>query len=178
MKVLLDALLPRLVPTLVFLCVPHEGKQDLDRSIPKKLKAWREPGVRFVVVRDNDRVDCVELKRKLVDLCREGGREDTLVRIACQELEAWYLGEPTALASAFDAARLAGLGAKARFRDPDTVAKPSVELKAMVPEYQKMSGARRMAKHLTREHNRSRSFQVLIEGIDRLIEVMPKHAND
>ncbi len=178
MKVLLDALLPRLFPTLAFLCIPHEGKQDLERSIPKKLKAWREPGVRFVVIRDNDRDDCIELKRKLVHLCREGGREDTLVRIACQELEAWYLGEPTALASAFDSERLAGLGAKARFRDPDAVAKPSVELKAMVPEFQKMSGARRMARHLTREHNRSRSFQVLMEGIGRLVEAVPRHAND
>lgn len=178
MKVLLDALLPRLFPTLAFLCVPHEGKQDLERSIPKKLKAWREPGVRFVVVRDNDRDDCIELKRKLSSLCREGGREDTLVRIACQELEAWYLGEPSALASAFDDERLAGLGTKARFRDPDAVAKPSVELKAMVPEFQKLSGARRMARYLTRERNRSRSFQVLMEGIGRLVEAMPRHAND
>jgi len=48
MKVLLDSLLPRLFPNLEFLCVPHEGKNDLERSIPRKLRAWREPGVRFV----------------------------------------------------------------------------------------------------------------------------------
>lgn len=83
MKVLLDGLLPRLVPGLQFLCVPHEGKQDLEKSVPRKLRAWREPGVRFVVLRDKDGGDCRELKRKLVSLCEAGGYPNTLVRIAC-----------------------------------------------------------------------------------------------
>ena len=146
----------------------------LDRSIPRKLKAWREPGVRFIVVRDNDGQDCVALKRRLVTLCRDAGREDTLVRIACQELEAWYLGEPRALAAAFSDDRLRTLAAKARYRDPDAVAHPSVELRTLVPEFQKVSGARRMADHLTREHNRSRSFQVLVEGVDRVVAAIRK----
>ena len=54
MKTLLEGLLPRIVPGMKFLCVPHEGKLDLEKSVPKKLRAWREPGVRFVVLRDND----------------------------------------------------------------------------------------------------------------------------
>ena len=37
-----------------FICVPHEGKQDLEKSIPRKLRAWREPSAHFIVVRDND----------------------------------------------------------------------------------------------------------------------------
>ena len=65
MKVLLDGLLPRLFPDLPFLCVPHEGKQDLEKSIPRKLRAWREPGVRFVVVQDNDDSDCLARKQHL-----------------------------------------------------------------------------------------------------------------
>ena len=168
MKVLLDGLLPRLVPGLQFLCVPHEGKQDLEKSVPKKLRAWREPGVCFVVLRDNDGGDCRELKDRLVTLCRNGGREDSLVRIACQELEAWYLGEPAALADAFGNEQLRNMGSKARYRDPDAVVRPSEEIEKLVPEFQKVSGARRMAKRLSRDGNSSRSFQVLIEGIDRL----------
>ena len=168
MKVLLDGLLPRLFPGLPFLCVPHEGKQDLEKSVPKKLRAWREPGVSFVVIRDNDGGNCQELKHRLVTLCHDGRRADTLVRIACQELEAWYLGEPATLAEAFEKERLRNLGAKARYRDPDAVVRPSAEVETLVPEFQKVSGARRMAMHLTREGNRSRSFQVLVEGIDRL----------
>lgn len=168
MKALLDALLPRLFPGLPFLCVPHEGKQDLDRSIPRKLRAWREPGVRFIVVRDNDGQDCIALKRRLTGLCREAGRADTLIRIACQELEAWYLGEPRALAAAFGDDGLRTLDAKARFRDPDTLLRPSMELRTLVHEFQKVSGARRMADHLTLEHNRSPSFHVFVQGVGKV----------
>ena len=58
MRVLLDAWLPRLFPGWAagehFLCIAHEGKSDLDRSIPRKLVAWGIPQDRFVIVRDND----------------------------------------------------------------------------------------------------------------------------
>jgi len=172
MKVLLDGLLPRIFPDLPFLCVPHEGKQDLEKSVPKKLRAWREPGVIFVVIRDNDGGDCHDVKHRLVTMCQDGGREDTLVRIACQELEAWYLGEPAALATAFKNERLRDLGGRARYRDPDAVVRPSAEVETLVPEFQKVSGARRMAMHLTRDGNCSRSFQVLVEGIDRLSAIL------
>lgn len=35
MKTLLDGLLPRFLPGISFLCIPHEGKQDLEKSIPR-----------------------------------------------------------------------------------------------------------------------------------------------
>ncbi len=167
MKVLLDGLLPRLVPGLQFLCVPHEGKQDLEKSVPRKLRAWCEPGVRFVVLRDKDGGDCRELKRKLVSLCEAGGYPNTLVRIACEELEAWYLGEPAAIANAFENKKLRRIGAEARFRDPDAVVRPSAVIEQLVPEFQKVSGARRMARTLSRKGNKSRSFQALLKGIER-----------
>jgi hypothetical protein len=167
MRVLLDGLLPRLFPGLPFLCVPHEGKQDLEKSVPRKLRAWREPGVRFLVLRDNDGADCQALKQQLVTLCREGGRDDTLVRIACQELEAWYLGEPDALADVFGIEDLRGIRDKARYRDPDAVPQPSRALEGLVPGFQKVSGARRMARGLSRERNQSASFRALVAGIDR-----------
>lgn len=169
MKVFLEGLLPRLFPGLPFLCVPHEGKQDLERSISRKLRAWRDPGVRFCVIRDNDGADCRELKQRLVAECAQAGRGDTLVRIACQELEAWYFGAPDALAQAFDREPLRSIASKARFRDPDAIVQPATALAEVVPEFQKVSGARRMGRLVTRE-NRSRSFQALMAGLDRLVE--------
>ena len=168
MKVLLEGLLSRFFPDLPFLCLPHEGKQDLERSIPRKLRAWREPGVRFVVMLDNDGSDCLALKQHLVGITRRSGRADTIVRIVCQELEAWYFGAPDALANAFDRPNLLALASRARFRDPDAIDQPARVLAASVEEFQKVSGARRMAQALTRE-NSSRSFQVLIAGIDGLV---------
>lgn len=165
MRVLLDGLLPRLFPGLPFRCVSHDGKTDLERSIPHKLRGWREPGARFAVVRDNDGGDCRALKERLRGLCREGPRDDTLVRIVCQELEAWYLGEPDALADAFGREGLRRIGQQARFREPDAVPRPSEAVERLVPEFQKVSGARRMAGHLSRERNRSESFRAFVAGI-------------
>jgi hypothetical protein len=166
MKVLLEALLPRVFPAISFLCVPHEGKQDLERSIPRKLQAWREPGARFIVVRDNDAGDCLALKRRLVGLCT--ARPDTVVRIACQELEAWYLGDPAALAEAFGDAKLAGTGQRARFRDPDAVVQPARALVELVPSFQKVSGARLLGPLLDPARNRSGSFRALMDAVQRL----------
>jgi hypothetical protein len=171
MKVLLDGLLPRLFPDLRFLCVPHEGKQDIEKSIPRKLRAWREPGVRFVILRDNDGGDCRLLKESLAALCREGGRSDSLVRIACQELEAWYLGEPDALAEAFSDDRLRRVGGRARYRDSDAIEKPCRDIERLIPAFQKVSGARLLAQRLTRERNRSMSFHALADGLERLARV-------
>lgn len=168
MKVLLERLIPRVFPALEFLCLSHEGKQDLEKSIPRKLRAWREPGVRFVVLRDNDGGDCKALKQRLVDLCAEAGRSDTLVRIACQELEAWYLGEPEALAEAFGDDSLRALGNKAQFRDPDSILSPSRALNQLVPAFQKISGARKMGEHLSMERNTSQSFRRLVIGLKEL----------
>lgn len=172
MQVLLDGLLPRLFPDLPFQCVPHKGKRDLELSIPRKLRAWREPGVRFAVILDNDGGDCVRLKAKLKQLCNQSGRGDTLIRIACQELEAWYLGEPAALADAFDKPALQNLGRQVRFRDPDALKRPAVEIERLIPEFKKRSAARDMARHLTRERNRSGSFRALMEGIEAMKQAL------
>ena len=169
MKALLDCLLPRLFPGWVegvhFQSVPHEGKSDLDRSIPRKLAAWRIPGDRFIVVRDNDNADCKDLKKQLRSLCKKSGRPDTLIRLVCQELESWYIGDIAALAKAFDLPRLDSTAIRKRFALPDEWQKPSVEVKRLVPEFQKLRGARAMAEHLMPEQNRSHSFRVFLQGV-------------
>ena len=169
MKVLLDDFLPRLFPKLRFHCIDHQGKQDLDRNIIQILRNWREPGVRFVIVRDNDGGDCHALKERLWQLCRAGGHGDTLIRIVCQELEAWYLGDPGAMADAFGDEKLRNIGQRTRFRNPDIIVKPSDEVKKLVPQFQKIAGARQMAQHLTREGNRSHSFAVFLNGVAGLV---------
>jgi hypothetical protein len=172
MRVLLDDWLPRLFPGWVdgehFQCVPHEGKSDLDRSIPRKLAAWRIPGDRFVIVRDNDNANCIDLKARLVALCNQAGRPDTLVRIVCQELESWYLGDLAALSLAFDAPKIDSPAHRKRFIDPDEVQKPSIEVKRLVPTFQKTGGARVMALHLNVAGNRSKSLKVFETGLRRM----------
>ena len=168
---LLDQLLPRLFPDMEFRCVPHEGKSDLERSLVRKLRAWRTPGVRFVVMRDQDSADCREVKDRLRNLCEQGGRPDSLVRVVCRELEAWYVGDLDALTAAFPRAarRVRSKMARQRFDNPDEVVQPARALADLIPTFQKRSAAIAIGALLSRE-NRSRSYQVFLEGVERLHE--------
>ena len=177
MKLLLEGLLPRLMPSWVvgqhFLCIPHEGKSDLDRSIPRKLSAWQIPGDRFVILRDNDGADCAAVLNKIQAMCVASGRPDSLVRLACQELEAWYLGDLEAVAAAFEQPKVNSPAHRKKFVNPDAWQKPSVELERLVPRFQKGAGARAMAQHLREpEYNRSHSYGKFVKGLRRLVQEM------
>jgi hypothetical protein len=174
----LEVWLAREHPNLPFLCLPHEGKSDLRRSIPRKLRAWREPGVRFVVIIDNDGGDCEALKAELVELCHQAGRDDALIRIACQELEAWYLGDPEALGVAFSDHALPPKLRKARFRNPDAIPRPSDELARLFPAFQKVSGARAVAAHIDIVRNKSVSFRIFAAGINDIAGFYPPPQSD
>lgn len=169
MAAFLEAAMPRLFPDVPFLCVPHEGKRDLELSIPRKLRAWKEPGACFVVLRDNDGGDCRALKSQLTSLCHGAGKPETLVRLACQELEAWYLGDLRALDDAFGVNNAQKVSTKAKYRDPDSIPKPSDEVRRLVPEFQKISGARKMGRYLSGDRNLSHSFRNFLHGIEALI---------
>lgn len=177
MKNLLVVLLPRLFPGWIenqhFLCIPHQGKSDLDLSIPRKLKAWQYPHDKFVILRDNDNADCVSLKARLMQMCATNGRADTLIRIVCQELESWYLGDLSALADAYNKPKIHQPKNLKRFAAPDDWQKPSVEVERLIPEFQKGYGARLMGHRLNLNHvNTSVSFQVFIAGLQKLVAEM------
>ena len=61
-KDFLDQFLPRWIPDDVgFTTVPHEWKNDLERSIPRNLRAWRTPDTFFVILRDKYLGDCTNI---------------------------------------------------------------------------------------------------------------------
>ncbi len=172
MKTFLLAFLPRLVPEWKhgehFLLVPHEGKSDLEKSIPRKLQAWREPGVRFVIVRDNDGADCTALKQRLQALCAHRDRT-VLIRLVCQELEAWYLADPNALAAAYPSAEAAVKRLVRRFPDPDACPKPSQELARVIPEFHKNDAAYRLGQRLSTRETRSARLRAFTSGVLRYV---------
>ncbi len=66
MKELLDGILPKILPDgITFKTIPHEGKYDLERSLPIKLRAWNESDTSFIIVHDQDSNNCIELKKKI-----------------------------------------------------------------------------------------------------------------
>ncbi len=170
-KIVLESLLPRILPSDVsFICIPHEGKQDLEKSLPVKLKNWNVPNSWFVVIRDKDQGDCIEIKGRLRNLCEDCHRPETLIRIAVHELESWFLGDLAAVSVAFDKPGLAGRQNSKKFRNPDALANAQEELKKLIKGYQKMAGARRIAPHLNLDSNTSVSFSHLLSGLHAYLE--------
>lgn len=166
----LEGILPKLLPsnvTPIFLV--FEGKQDLEKRMARRMRGWLGANCFFVVLRDQDSGDCQSVKQRLVERCREGMRPDALVRIACHELEAWFIGDWTAVGEAFDRPRLQNLSRKALYRNPDRIASPVGELRKQIVTYQKRDGARRIGRCLNPDRNQSRSFHLFVEGIRRLI---------
>lgn len=161
----LPVLFPQWTEGVHWRCIPHEGKSDLRKSLPRKLRAWQQPGARFVVLHDQDSSDCETLKASLRDICKQAGRPDTLIRIPCRELEAWYLGNLAAVDAGLGTRNLAGLQNKRKYRNPDRLHKPSQELAKIAGKYQKRAGSRAISPHLDPERNRSRSFRVFVGGL-------------
>lgn len=169
---MLEGLLPRVLPEefekryIIF-----KGKQDLERHLEKRLRGWRLPDSAFVVIRDQDSGDCHVIKAKLLDLCQKAGRNGVLVRVACRELESFYLGDLEAVEKGLGLSGLAGRQNGRKFRSPDALGSPSEELFRLTEKvYQKVSGSRSIAPHLKLDGNRSHSFNVLVSGIRKLVE--------
>jgi len=170
MKCVLDELLPRILPEGIFFeTIPHNGKIDLRRSLPRKLRGWNEPGVRFVVLQDQDDSDCHKVKNELATICANAGRNDTLVRIVCHELEAWYFGDIQALAKAYPDSISISLAEKESYRVPDNIRDCKERLIKLIPTHGQISGAKRIAPLMEIEQNTSASFQCFVRGVRQLV---------
>ena len=170
-KSMLLGLLPRILdPQVQPRLMVFEGKQDLEKQLMKRLRGYMNPHARFIVLRDQDSTpDCKVVKAKLLGLCAQAGRQAvSLVRIACHELESFYLADLQAVEVALGVTGLATRQSSARFRTADRVQSPSRELgKLTHGAYQKVSGSRLLGPHLDLANHRSASFKNLIVGVRR-----------
>jgi len=170
-KVMLESLLPRMLPQEIhILCVSFEGKQDLEKQLPIKLRGWRTPDTYFVILRDQDSGNCHDIKRNLKSICDTANKPKVLIRIACRELESWYFGDLAAVEGGLEIDGLSDFQRKAQYRDPDNIIHPSTELKKITKNrYQKVNGSRIIGKHLSLDNTRSRSFRNFIKGLRGII---------
>jgi len=173
-KAMLEGLLPRIVPgSLIVRYFHFEGKQDLEKHLVKRLRGYLAPDARFIILRDQDSGDCVAVRERLKSLCAEAGRPEAMVRIACRELESWYLADLAAVAEAYGTPAVLRESGRAKYRDPDMIEVPSGELRRLVPEYQKVDGSRRIGAVIDPNNRRSRSFAHLVGTIRRIAGAMP-----
>ena len=128
----------------------------------RRIRGYLNPEARFIVLRDQDSApDCRVVKEELVRRVRESGRaEHAAVRIACRELEAFYLADLAAVGQALGLPDLACKQHKQKFRAPDYLGSPGRELHLLTKgRYQKVGSSRQIARYLDLDNERSASFR-------------------
>ena len=182
----LKAILPKILSNdVTFDFLVFEGKDDLLNNLSARLMGyrWIPDNWRIMVLIDEDRRDCHELKAKLENAADGAGfvtksnaapNENFQVvnRLAIEELEAWFFGDVEAMHAAYSRIPV-NLQSKAKYRDPDAIRGGTHEAlerilklanyyKSNVP---KREVAQNIAQHMEPSRNRSRSFQVFVEGL-------------
>ena len=172
---MLKGVLPNILPEgIVVKFIIFEGKQDLEKQLERKLKGWQQPNSAFLVMRDKDGGDCSVIKRQLLAKVTASGKQEvTLVRIACCELESFYLGDLNAVEQGLGISNLAKKQQEKKYRTSDVLSNAAQELQKLTQrKYQKVSGSRAIGSHLkTDGSNRSHSFNVLLKGIEKLVSM-------
>lgn len=180
MEEALRLLLPRIIGDTSFAIYPHQCKDDLIASLPKRMKgyaAWLPENYRVLVVIDRDDDNCVELKAELEHAASDanlftrtqaGGQVYQVVnRIAVEELEAWFFGDWDAVRRAYPMVN-PNVPNKQGYRDSDRIAGGTWEALERILKragyfktgLRKIEAARSIAEHMNPAQNRSPSFQV------------------
>jgi hypothetical protein len=191
-EALMRGWLPRFLPPgHSFVVIRHRGKGKLPRDplkvpdirreglldqLPAKLRAYGrslDPATdRVLVLVDADDDSCSELKQRLLSVLEEcDPRPVVLFRLAIEETEAFYLGDPQAIRRAFPQARLRRMSHYVQ----DSICGTWELFQRVIgiPIEDKVEWAERIAPHLGttwqgNNANRSPSFRQLCAGFLRL----------
>jgi hypothetical protein len=182
-------LLPNLLPEqTTFQFIIFQGKTDLLNNLAARLRgyaSWLPEDWRIVVLMDEDRQDCRQLKDQMEAAAQsaglvsksqtENGRFQVLNRIAIEELEAWFLGDIEALRQVYPRLPVS-LSTRQKFRDPDAVTGGTWEALEQILQtngyhpagYPKVDAARQISLYMDPARNRSHSFQIFLQGLQSL----------
>ena len=159
-------------------------KRILLDQLPKLLKGYaKTSGIdAVVVVVDSDRKNCQDFLSELKSVAVDSGAPDTMFRIAIEEIEAWYLGDPTAILTAYPRAKRALLskyeqdsvcGTWERLAEivhPGGV-KAANKVGGPSPGNLKHEWAANIGGHMDMDRNASPSFQKFVSGLRRLTHI-------
>jgi len=186
-----EKVLRNILPSLIvgehdFRCIVYQGKMDLLKSLPIKLRGYKRwiPGAfKIIVLVDRDDDDCFELKRKLdliatnaglICKCNSQDNFQVMNRIAVEEIESWFFGDADAMRMAYP--RLNFFERKTSFRNPDAIKNTWESLERILQQrgyfktgLRKTEVANEVSKYMQPLKNRSKSFQVFWSGITECI---------
>lgn len=152
----------------------HHGKEDLLNNLYKVTPSLSKRAKHIVVLIDKDRQNCIELKQTLREKMSWCFCDHTL-RIACYELESWFLGDLEAVAHCSSKFKLDSFKNKPKYQHTDEIPKPSKVLETMVPDWESVYGskpkfAEAISKYITLEpeYNHSQSFSIFLKTLLQL----------
>ena len=186
----LELLVPRIIGSQhTFIVHAFQGKPDLLAKLPKRLRGyrgWMRDELRVMVLMDEDRQDCIDLKTRLEADAAQAGLHtrrtaagsavQVVNRIAVEELESWFFGDVEAIVAAFP--RISpSLASRRPYRDPDAIRGGTWEALERVLQQAgyygggltKIDAAGRVARHMDPDRNRSRSFRVFRDALRALV---------
>jgi len=190
MEEFLDILIPSVAPSLKYQIYSYNGKPDLLKKLPDRLKGykkWLPSDWRIMVVLDSDGKDCREIKCLLDSVAdasglitRTAAKNDeksepirgcqVVNRIVVEELEAWYFGDWTAVCEVFPSLNKNFVN-RPKYRTPDSISDPCEAMEHQLRKYgyvrpkehmPKIITAQKIAARLHPDRNTSKSFKCLI----------------
>jgi hypothetical protein len=163
-----------------------QGKTDLISKLPLRLrgyKNWIADDYRIVILLDRDEENCLLLKQKLEKIATSVGLVtkssagsnqsfQILIRLAIEELEAWFFGDVQAITQAYSKVS-PNISSQAKYRDPDAIKGGTWEALERILQkagyhqggLEKVKAAREISIHMNPQQNSSKSFQVFYSGL-------------
>ena len=168
----LTALLPRFnIPdTLNVYYQSGTGYSEFGGLVRRVLRSWRAPGARFVILCDQDQNDCVAKKQELLAAVPQHVRRRVAVRIVCDELESWYVGERAALEQALP--ELGSVSAIPELRGPpDAIPRPSRRIAQRTgrAKLKKVALAENVGARMNPDANTSHSFNLFLQTLRQIL---------
>ena len=191
LELALTQLLPKILPSNVTYNIhAYGGKEDFFKKVPNRLKGYQPslpPDWKIVVLIDEDRENCRELKEKLEIMaisaglipkssCQKDKSFQVLNRIVVEELEAWFFGDVEAIRQAYPKVS-PHLAKQKGYRDPDAIKGGTSEALERVLKkagyhqggLQKKKASSDISQYMNPKSNRSKSFKVFYQGLLEII---------
>lgn len=159
---------PDLIEGLDWQIITFQGKADLEKNFSHRMRNWTYNTPKFVILRDNDGGDCIRLKKRL-SLRAQESEKPFSIRIVCQEIESWFIGDLEAVEKAYPQSNASSYVERSKFRNPDTLGNASEELTKLTSTHSKVGRALKISTHLNLDTNRSPSFNILRSKVKELV---------
>lgn len=145
--------------------ISFDGVGNLEKDLPAQLRAIaKDPSAKALILRDNDNGNCADHKARLDQMVRQAGMTGrSRIRIVCQMLEGWFIGDTDALTKSKHLHK--PIPKRLRACNPDDQANPKAELRNLRDGYTEIKGAQAIAPHLTLSGNRSKSFNHTLQAL-------------